>query len=85
MVKVLPVLLSPLFCMSDEVFEYENPTPTGESTKRMLATTQTTTKIMRLDCRYESLFVSQNLLMISIIQIPTAVISREIASRWQFQ
>lgn len=37
-VYYLPVLLSPLFRMSDEVFEYENPTPTGVSRKRMLAT-----------------------------------------------
>jgi len=35
---VLPVLLSPLFSSSDPLFEYENPTPTGVSRKRMLAT-----------------------------------------------
>lgn len=36
--EVLPVLLSPLFKRSEDVFEYEKPTPTGESRNRMLAT-----------------------------------------------
>ena len=38
MIEVIPVMLSSLFCMSDGVFEYENPTPAGDSTKRRLAT-----------------------------------------------
>lgn len=33
----IPVLLSPLFKRSDEVFEYENPTPTGESRNKRFA------------------------------------------------
>lgn len=36
--KMIPVLLSPLSSKSEEVFEYENPTPTGESINNMLAT-----------------------------------------------
>lgn len=34
----IPVLLSPLVNISEGVFEYEKPTPTGESIKRILAT-----------------------------------------------
>lgn len=37
-VEVLPVLLSPLVERSEDVFEYEKPTPTGESRNIMLAT-----------------------------------------------
>jgi hypothetical protein len=40
MVKAVPVLLSPLFSKSEEVFEYEKPTPTGESRNIMLATAE---------------------------------------------
>jgi len=40
MKRVPPVLSSPLISMSDLLFEYENPTPTGVSRKRMLATTK---------------------------------------------
>lgn len=36
--EILPVLLSPLVVISEDVFEYEKPTPTGESRNRMLAT-----------------------------------------------
>lgn len=38
MVELVPVFLSPLFNRSEEVFEYEYPTPTGESRNKILAT-----------------------------------------------
>lgn len=38
MCSASPVLLSPLLSKSEEVFEYEKPTPTGVSRNKMLAT-----------------------------------------------
>lgn len=40
--QILPVLLSPLVSKSELVFEYENPTPTGASKNKILATANET-------------------------------------------
>ena len=84
MLKVLPALLSPLFRMSDEVFEYENPTPTGESRKRRLATTRQKKQLdMIAFIIFCFSFCHTNISMKSISKISIAVISMERATSWQ--